>query len=53
MGLSFRSPHRDSSILGSGSFTSNFSTAKPDKVVVAVNLDIPACVGIEKRPRRR
>ena len=53
MGISFRSPHRYASIFGTGSFTSNFGKAKAAKVGVAGRVDLPACVGIEKRPRRR
>ena len=35
MGLSFRTPHRQASILGAGSYMSNFFTAKPERAGVA------------------
>ena len=53
MGLSFRSAHRQASILGAGSYMSNFGTAKPDRAGVAVRVDLPAWVGIEKEATRR
>jgi hypothetical protein len=51
MGLSFRSPHRYTSILGAGSFTSNFCPAKPEKAEVAGEVVLPACPDIAKRAR--
>ena len=53
MGLYFRSSHRHASILGTGSFTSNFGKAKADKQGVAGEVDLPAWVGIKESTRRR
>ena len=53
MGLSFKSPHRYASIHGTGSLTSNFGKAEARRAEVAGKVDLPACLGIKKRPRKR
>ena len=47
MGVCFRSPHGQASILGAGSFMSNSCTARPDNIGVTGKVDLPACVGIK------